>query len=303
MTAAGQRKITALRGGGVTLTEAADEFLSTRRVANPNTRRAYASAIDRTITRVGGGDQPLAEVTEEQIGDALAALWGECSPATWNRNRAAVSSWLTWCQTKKRWAAPSVPADAERRRVNTDHTKAVAKTKLERTLSRRDLPLREKTLYRMLYETAVCAAEILALDVQDLDLENRKRRSPPRAATPNGCTGTPAPPASCRAFSGTRTATPDGPVRIHGPLFLAERKPVPARRPSPEHVCPHTGRARLGYDRARVLAERYTGLDLHQLRHSAATHPGEAEVPLQLIMAKTRHKKPPHRHALHQARR
>ncbi|MCK2218139.1 tyrosine-type recombinase/integrase [Actinomadura sp. ATCC 31491] len=36
----------------------------------------------------------------------------------------------------------------------------------------------------------------------------------------------------------------------------------------------------------------YAGLDLHQLRHSAATHLGEAEVPLQLITGKTRHKNP-----------
>ncbi|MER6009011.1 tyrosine-type recombinase/integrase [Nonomuraea angiospora] len=31
---------------------------------------------------------------------------------------------------------------------------------------------------------------------------------------------------------------------------------------------------------------------MHQLRHSAATHLGDAEVPLQLIMGKTRHKNP-----------
>ncbi|WP_342742910.1 tyrosine-type recombinase/integrase [Streptosporangium canum] len=57
-------------------------------------------------------------------------------------------------------------------------------------------------------------------------------------------------------------------------------------------MCPHTGRARLGYDRARVLLDKYAGLDLHQLRHSAATHLGDAEIPLQLIMGKTRHKNP-----------
>ncbi|WP_327581447.1 hypothetical protein OHA25_36435 [Nonomuraea sp. NBC_00507] len=56
--------------------------------------------------------------------------------------------------------------------------------------------------------------------------------------------------------------------------------------------CPLTGRARLGYDRARVLLDKYAGLDLHQLGRSAATHLGEAEVPLQLIMGKTRHKNP-----------
>lgn len=35
------------------------------------------------------------------------ALWGACKPATWNCNRATVSSWLTWRQTKKREAAPA----------------------------------------------------------------------------------------------------------------------------------------------------------------------------------------------------
>jgi integrase len=45
---------------------------------------------------------------------------------------------------------------------------------------------------------------------------------------------------------------------------------------------------------ARVLSKKYTatatsdGLELHQLRHSAATHLGDQKVPLQLIMAKTR---------------
>ena len=64
MTAAAGRKITALRGDGVTLAEAADEFLSTHRVANPNTHRAYASVIDRTIAEIGGGARRLADVTD-----------------------------------------------------------------------------------------------------------------------------------------------------------------------------------------------------------------------------------------------
>jgi integrase len=76
-------------------------------------------------------------------------------------------------------------------------------------------------------------------------------------------------------------------ARTHGPLFLSERRPVRARRPAAADICSHTGRARLGYDRACVLLDKYAGLDLHQLRHSAATHLGEAEVPLQLIMGKT----------------
>jgi integrase len=92
---------------------------------------------------------------------------------------------------------------------------------------------------------------------------------------------------------------PDGTTRTSGPLFLSHRRPGPARRPAARDRCPHTGRARLGYDRARILLDAYTsagdgqpGWDLHQLRHSAATHLGEANVALQLIMAKARHRNP-----------
>ncbi|MEU7990633.1 hypothetical protein AB0B56_37835 [Streptosporangium canum] len=162
-------KIAALRGGHVTLAAAADAFLATPRTANPNTHRAYASAVDRVIALLGR-DRPLAEVTDAEI----AELWGRCAPATWNRNRAAITSWLVWCQTKKHWAAPSIPAEAERRKESADETRAVAKTTIHRLLSRRDLPLREKTLWRMLDETAARAAEILALNVEDLDLEHRR---------------------------------------------------------------------------------------------------------------------------------
>jgi integrase len=80
--------------------------------------------------------------------------------------------------------------------------------------------------------------------------------------------------------------------REAGPVFLSERRPGPTRRPAAEDLCPSTGRARLGYDRTRILFSSHTGWELHQLRHSAATHLGDKGVPLQLIMAKTRHRSP-----------
>jgi integrase len=206
-----------------------------------------------------------------------------------DRNRAAVVSWLTWCATKKRWPAPQLPPDAERRKENSDATRALPRARVERLLSRRDVPLREKTLWRMLYETAARASEVLALNVEDLDLEQR------RAAVRSKGGDTEF------VYWDTGTAhllprllrLPDGTSRTSGPLFLASRRPVPARRPAPRDLCPHTGRGRLGYDRVRILFKKHAGgLDLHQLRHSAATHLGDQKVPLQLIMAKTRHKSP-----------
>ncbi|WP_236003805.1 tyrosine-type recombinase/integrase [Nonomuraea antri] len=67
-----------------------------------------------------------------------------------------------------------VPAEAEGRKESADETRAVVRTTIHRLLSRHDIPLREKTLWRMLYETAARAAEILSLNVDDLDLEHRR---------------------------------------------------------------------------------------------------------------------------------
>ena len=43
-------------------------------------------------------------------------------------------------------------------------------------LSSAGVALREKTLWRLLYETAARASEVLGLDVDDLDLRNRRAR-------------------------------------------------------------------------------------------------------------------------------
>lgn len=60
---AARASVTAIRGDGTTVTAAAGAFLSTSRMANSNTRRAYAGTIDRTVTVLGGG-RLLADVSE-----------------------------------------------------------------------------------------------------------------------------------------------------------------------------------------------------------------------------------------------
>jgi integrase len=277
----------AQRGAAITLQAAADAFLSSPECENANTRRAYAGVIDKVANRLGASRR-LADISDDDIGAVLEGEWGTAQGSTWNRNRAAVNAWLTWCHERQRWPAPAVPGSCERRKEHVNATKDLPKAAIERQLSRRDVSLREKTLWRMLYETAARASEILALDVERLDLDNR--RAPIRSKGGE----------IEWVHWGTGTAhllprllrLPDGSSRSSGPLFLASRKPVPARRPGPRDICPHTGHARLGYDRARIVLKDLTGWQLHQLRHSAATHLGDQKVPLQLIMAKTRHKSP-----------
>jgi hypothetical protein len=93
--------------GRPTLREAMDAFLSSSRCANPSTRRAYTAVLDRCLADLGA-DLSLAEVSGDDLAGVLARAWGDAGPATWNRNRAAVSSWLAWC-TKNGWNAPGLP--------------------------------------------------------------------------------------------------------------------------------------------------------------------------------------------------
>src|SRR5208282_6453193 len=69
-----------------------------------------------------------------------------------------------------------------------------------------------------------------------------------------------------------------------------DRAPAaPAAAPARRHL-PHQRAAVPGRPQARLATG--DGLELHQLRHSAAIHLGGQKVPLQLVMAKTRHKSP-----------
>jgi integrase len=264
-----------------TIRTTVDGVLSSARCANRNTRRTYGDVLDKLAGQLGA-ERRLADVGQDELAEAMQTLWAQAVPSTWNQRRAAVGSWLDWC-AKNGYPAPTMPPSLERRPEHADETRALQRAAIQRQLTRKDVPLREKTLWRLLYETAARASEVLALNIDDLDLD--ARRAPIRSK--GGDTEW------IHWASGTAHLLPRlirG--REAGPVFLSERRPGPTRRPGTKDLCPTTGQARLGYDRARVLFGQHTGWELHQLRHSAATHLGEHGVPLQLIMAKTRHRNP-----------
>jgi integrase/recombinase XerC/integrase/recombinase XerD len=146
-----------------------------------------------------------------------------------------------------------------------DRTKALSKAEIDELLTRDGLALRERTLWRMLYETAARAFEVLALDVDDLDLRNRcakVRRKGSAIDTIIWQTGTAR--LLPRLLAGRR----------EGPVFLTDRR---ARVPLAAVDLDSTSqRARLSYRRAAELFTAATGgATLHQLRHSALTHAAE----------------------------
>jgi site-specific recombinase XerD len=247
------------RTASVTVLASVDEFLATPRCnQSPNTQRAYANVLHRVADFVGE-QRDLDGVADDEIDESLDELWGSAAPSTWNRNRAAVSSWLTWCTTKKRWVAPELPATCERRHEPQDDTKAVDRAVIDRACTRRDIPLRERLLWRMLYESASRATAVLDLNIEDLDLENRRAPVRVKGGDTKWITW----------GRGTAMLLPRYiKDRTRGPLFLSNRKPGPARRAAARKrdICPDTGRQRLGYDRARTLIKHHLGLALHRLR-------------------------------------
>ena len=198
------------------------------------------------------------------------------SPATWNRELATLRSAIGWWRAQG-WLAEDPTGGLARRREVPDRTPALTHRQVE-TLWRRDVPLREKTLWRLLYETAARTGEILALDVADLNVANKRARVRSKGgATEWVFWQTGAAQLLPRLLAG----------RGVGPVFLADR--APTRAVATVDLDPATGRARLSYRRAAAVFTATTAWTLHQLRHSALTHAAEDGDSLVMLLARSRH--------------
>jgi len=171
--------------------------------------------------------------------------------------------------------------ELQRRAEKHDHTRSIALASLERLWECRDIDLRERTLWRLLYETAARADEGLRLNVEDLDIAAKRARTRSKGGDVDWLFfGSGSARLLPRLIAGRRA----------GPVFLSSLRPSPARAPAVGDICPLTGRARLSYRRAEELLVAQTGWTLHQFRHSALTHLAEVDVQLPLLMAKSRHR-------------
>jgi integrase len=240
---------------------AAEAFLSQPSLAR-STRRSYDQTLTRLVRELGS-DRPLSRLTVEAITVAVMTAWGGRAPATWNRQVATIRSFLAFCR-RRRWLVEDLAVDLERRPEPADRTKAIPLPELEGLWRREDVAVREKALWRLLYETAARASEALSINVEDVDLDKKRVRVRSKGGDIDWLhfqTG------SARLLPRLISG------RSRGPLLLADRRPVPARTPATVDRCPETGRGRLSYRRAEALfRESSGGWTLHQLRHSALTH-------------------------------
>ncbi|MEV0222258.1 site-specific integrase [Streptomyces sp. NPDC050704] len=288
-------------GKALTVRAAADVFLDS--LDNANTLRSYGIGVGKTAEHLGEA-RPLATVADDEIGGALEQLWGEAAVNTWNARRAAVLSWLGRC-AERGYDGPKVPAWVKRMPLPDSETPARSKMAVDRLIARRDVHLREQTLWRMLYETAARSEEILGVNIEELDLAGRRAPVKAKGAKPRtrrrGVTREDYVLEPVYWDAGTARLLPrliKG--RTRGPVFVTHRKPGPGKVIAPRDVCPDTGLVRLSYGQARALLDAHTaiggvpgtGWDLHEYRHSGLTHLGEAGASLPMLMAKSRHKKP-----------
>ncbi|MEZ7132700.1 tyrosine-type recombinase/integrase [Nonomuraea sp. AD125B] len=272
------------RPGVPELGAAVEQFLAT--IGNHNTAKAYAITL-RALARELGPDAPLTDLEGETGADHLAGWftgrWGGAAAATFNARLDALGSACTWWRDQD-WLTGDPTRRIRRRARTPDRTKALDRAHIEALLTRDKLALRERTLFRLLYESAARANEVLALDIGDLDQRNRR-------ATVNRKGGavdvivwqTATARLLPRLLEGRRT----------GPVFLTDRR-ARVQLP-PGDVDPGSCRARLSYRRAAELFEHATAnlpggpWTLHQLRHSALTHAAEDGANTSTLLAYSGH--------------
>jgi integrase len=165
-----------------------------------------------------------------------------------------------------------------RRRPRPDRSRALSRGDVEQLLTREDVGLRDRTLWRMLYETAARSAEVLGLDAEDLDLPNRRARVRRKGGAVDVIVWQ----------TGTARLLPRllrG--RKAGPVFVTERR---ARVQLPPSDLDPAGHARLSYQQAEAVFKTASGgATLHQLRHSALTHDAEDGTGTPMLMARSGH--------------
>lgn len=274
--------VMALRPDTVTMQTAAYRFLAERDLA-PTSRRVYSGTLDAAAEAVGP-DLPITMVTGDALRAHLDERYAEVTPATFNRQVATLRSFFAWARRQRLVVEDPTEALERRkerrtaRQATTD--RAIPYGELEALWSRKEIGLREKLLWRMLYETAARASEVLSLDVDDLDLGERCARTVGKGGGIE----------YLHWATGTARLLPrylDS--RTTGPLFLTERAPRVALAKA--DIDPTSGHGRLSYRRAaEIFTQASGGHTLHQLRHSALTHYAEAGVDVALLKAKSRHR-------------
>ena len=260
----------------MTLGRATDAYLATLLGAEQaGTRRVYGQVLRQVASALGPDASP--DIDAEAFAAWFGQQWGGRSPARWNVALDAIRSAVAYWQ-RQGWTGADPSRMLTRRQPRPDRSRSLDRADVDQLLTREDISLRDRTLWRMLYETAARSAEVLSLDVEDLDLPNRRARVRRKGGAVDIIVWQ----------TGTARLLPrllKG--RKSGPVFVTERK---ARVQLPPSDLDEHGRARLSYQQAEAIFKTASGgATLHQLRHSALTHDAEDGTSTPMLMARSGH--------------
>jgi integrase/recombinase XerC/integrase/recombinase XerD len=261
----------------MTLAGAVDAYLDTLdHKESKGTRRMYASILSRLAKRFGEAADP-ASIPADGLAAWFGQAWGQKTPSTWNVALDAIRSASKYWADQG-WLSSDPAVMLRRRKVAPDRSRALSRADVERLLASDKYPLRDRTLWRMLYETAARSAEVLRLNVEDLDLANKRAKVTRKGGAREWIVWQ----------TGTATLLPrllKG--RKSGPVFVTDRK---ARVQLPPGDLDEHGHARLSYRQAEDIFKAASGgATLHQLRHSALTHDAESGTNTAMLMARSGH--------------
>jgi site-specific recombinase XerD len=161
----------------ITVVAAIAAFLTEHQLS-PGSQRVYAGAL-RALQDHVGDDTALALLDEARAAKQFAGWfhrrYGQTAPATRVRQLAILrSACAFWRQ--RAWLSTDPTSGLKRPKVPVDRTRALTREQIASLWRRYDVALRERTLWRLLYETAARANEILSLDIEDLDLRSKRAR-------------------------------------------------------------------------------------------------------------------------------
>ncbi|TLS46079.1 site-specific integrase [Streptomyces montanus] len=280
---------------GVTLDEACREWLDERFGDKPGTYRQYELTLRRVSAFLGAGERDLAIVSGQDYFRALKALWGQRAAATWNANRAAVSSFLKWVRVLAEYADVKLPPRCTSRTVDQDDTKAVDREDLDVLWEPETAPLRERALWRSMYDSSSRAKALLKLNIPDFDPKRRRARVRVKGGGIKWLHFGELSTALLVELIGDRT---------EGPIFLTDVRPWNWRDRDRADRGPGD-RCRLSYNRAEEIFKATTTalgfsgdevtfefLTLHQLRHSRLTHLSEDGTDTPMLQQISNHKDP-----------
>ena len=123
----------------------------------PASRTTYRRVLEGMARQLGPG-RPVAELDAGELAAWFGRTRAAHGPATWNRDRVIVRAFVRHLQAHS--AALELPA-LEHHRVRADTTRALPRARVEQILTA-PAPLRDKTLWRLLYESAARVGEVLA---------------------------------------------------------------------------------------------------------------------------------------------